>query len=218
MNRTYRFSETNWRIKCAPGCVAVEMGRKEPGVLARVDDGEVSSCVAKVVAVGDPFVGYYLGKSVVSDPRGLQVGDVVLIDAWRGFILDGFGWDVVSNETIRVFGSNGGPGSFVPFQRYAYDEGILGKMVGEELQAVGNRVTLKLGPFMDDHGGVLLTDRQKRRDPVCEVLSVGEMVDFVKPGDKVLVSQNAVFEVDGEVKLQDIGTVYADAILAVMSD
>jgi len=61
----------------------------------------------------------------------------------------------------------------------------------------------------------LLTDRSKKRDPVCEVVSVGASVTMVKPGDRIVVCGNSIFELDGEVKMQDLGSIHEDAILAV---
>lgn len=213
MIRQHEFNETPQQIECAPGVVVVQMAVKKQGHLALVDDGKTCDQIGRVVAVGDRFEGIYLGKQVVSDPSlSLKPGDTVVCNS-RGLSLDGFGWDVVSDTTIRVFGSNGGPGSFVPFQRYAFDEGIMAKIDEAGIKPIGKRVILKLGPVIGDVGGIILTDRSKKRDPVCEVLSVGPEVTTCKPGDSVVVSQNSVFEFVGEVKDLDIGSVYEDAIL-----
>ena len=211
MIREHEFNEVDQRIECAPGVVVVQMATKKSGLIARVDDGKTCKQIAKVIAVGDRFEGVYLGKKTVSDPKqSLDVGDTVIIDPTRGFILDGFGWDVVSDTTIRVFGSNGGPGSFVPFQRYAFDEAIMAK---SDFKAVGKRITIKLGAVLGEQGGILLTDRSSKRDPICKVVLVGPEVTSVKVGDEIVVSQNAIYEFQGEARNEDLGSIHEDAIL-----
>lgn len=215
MIRSHEFNDYPDVGHPANGVVILQMAVKSQGLLAQPDDGKVSDEIGRVCAVGGPFKGIYLGRQVISNPADdIKHGDVVIVKPGTGFTLDGFGWDDVGDGVTKIYGSNGGPGSFVPFQRYAFDEFIMGVIENDTVRAVGKRLTIKLGPVIGEQGGIILTDRSKKRDPVCEVLSVGSQVTQYKPGDKIICSQNAIDEFSGDVRLMDIGSIHEDAVLS----
>lgn len=208
---------SRFACRAMPGVVAVEMAPRDehvgsifvPGVAKTL----LRSDVAKVIAVGARYSGVWGKQRVVSDPSlELEPGDTVLVRADRGDVYAGFGWDErVARSEVRVYGQNGGPGTFVQFHRYSFDEGILAKVVDERPRAVGRRVLFKFGQMSKSSGGVDLL--REVRDPVCEVLSVGAQVREVAPGDKVVVASNAITRIEGFGEL--IGSCLEDAVQLV---
>lgn len=203
---------SRYEIRAMPGVVVVEMAPVDESVNGILLPDSVQSQmrvdVAKVVAKGERFEGVYHTGKVVSDPCEIEVGDAVVVRWNRGEVYTGFGWgdEPVSPTELRVYGANGGPGCRVAFHRYSYSEGVVAKMETGVPKAIGRNVVVRMGKREEERGGIKLLKGGKR-DPVCEVLSVGAQAHGVAVGDKVLCAVNALVPIGDELAVVDIAGV-----------
>ncbi len=84
------------------------------------------------------------------------------------------------------------------------------------LQALGTRVLVKMDPREEEVAGIFIPDAYLQREVVGTVESVGEYVELVDIGDRVLLRQNA--GIDIMIEGEEYSIVIEDQILGRIED
>lgn len=72
---------------------------------------------------------------------------------------------------------------------------VNGVFKGNSLQAVGDRVLCQRVDEVREKGGIFIPDAAMNKDVEALVISVGEKVDTVKPGDRALIARYVFAEI-----------------------
>ena len=170
-------------IECTPWSVVVEMVP-----LKEEMKGFILPDNAQRRKGADIGVVIKAGKDVFLNP-----GDVVIVHPSDGKIVEDL---YECKNECRIYGS--WSKSLGRAEVFPWDDSILAVLKGGEWRATGNNVIMRLEQAVDKVGEIYLPDSATYRDDRGTVLSVGESVIDVKPGDTVCFAKRALIKIEKE--------------------